>query len=123
MCDKKIYQRFKKIYNYILKNKNPYTFKTKLGDRDVEMCLMANGDLILNYSDFDGKCLFLLRINKKGKVSIMCSRIDELAIFSAIYEIECLIYNQSKNNSNFLERMLSYNIPNSHVDYLGLYWS
>lgn len=110
MCSKKTYKRFKKIYDYI-KNHDDYTtnfslFKTKLGSRYVGSIMDAEHNIIFIYKDYDESNLFKLSINKNGKIIVMYTKIDNPAIFAAIYEIECIINNKNKQHTDsILEKL------------------
>jgi len=109
MCKPKTYKRFSKIYEYIDKNSKhgDMVFNTKLGPRLVTSGKWPNKTIDLAYLDCDSTVLFDLLIYPSGKIEINQSKIDKVAIFSAIYEIECIIHNkkQSKDNSKVLERL------------------
>ena len=133
MFKSKIYKRFEKIYKYFYDNNEiTHTFHTKLGDRKIACIKSVQGmiltnsntqeiqyetnrkdDIILIYGDkpeeYPTKTLFMLAVNKKGKITICNSKIDEPAIFSAIYELECLIYKDKKHKKGqLLKELLSY---------------
>jgi len=111
---KSTYNRFNKIFEKILKNypKESFldkdfvarSFNTNLGTRAITMTRIKD-DLFFNYLDFDYSKLFSLKINTKGKITILNSKINQLAIFSAIYEIENILYNEDKEECNFLEKL------------------
>lgn len=115
MCNRKTYKRFLNLSKYHSKYScNHVIYDTKLGKRDV---YISNPDYRTNSIDltyFDGvdsyipnlDILFMLRIEKSGKINIIQSKIDEPAIFSAIYEIECLIHKDKiKKIDNILEKL------------------
>lgn len=123
MCNKKIYKRLKKLHDYITDDKCKYTksfdqvcykyktFKTKLGDRSVIASMIGNSVLI-GYHDYDDSLLFMIACDNRGKLNIIHSKIDEVAIFSAIYELECLIWEyKAKKRGEMLENLLSYYRP------------
>ena len=124
MFRNKIYKRFKKIHDYITDDKCKFTrkfdgvaykyktFKTKLGDRNIISSLMYDDTVLLGYHDYDDSILFLLAVTKNGKIRVVFSTIDDIAIFSAIYELECIIHDYKvKKRDNFLEEMFSYYCP------------
>ena len=115
MCKRKTYERFKKIYDYIQKSGAPvgygssfkYSFKTKLGIRDV-ITFLFDGNIALYYMCKKDSLepLFQLCIYKDGSIQKAQSKIDEPAIFAAIYEIECIINDKKqKERDNLLERL------------------
>lgn len=125
MFKNKIYKRFKKIYDYISDINCEYTiefdgicykyktFKTKMGERDVIVDMVDRDSVCIAYHDFDKSLLFVLLVNKRGRIEILYSRIDEMAIFSAIYELECLIWeHKEEKRGKMLESLLSYYRPN-----------
>lgn len=126
MCKRKNFKRFLKIHEYIksdnyipYKNEPKFSnyyykkFDTKLGQRWIASSygyFKYNNKkfhgIILEYKDNNGECLFLLRIEKSGRIFIMESKIDQPAIFSAIYEIESIINNKKqKYKDNILEKL------------------
>lgn len=119
MFKNKVYNRFKKIYDYLYHfddDTNEYSvakiFKTKLGKREVRMCELHNKTLAFIYLDYDYSCLFALTVNTKGRIKILRSSVDDVAIFSAIYEIECLIHDTKiSNREKVLEKMFLYYAP------------
>lgn len=126
MFENKNYKRFKKIYDYITDEKCYYTkefegnfykyktFHTKLGDRSV-IGHLRDKTIYIAYHDYDNSLLFVLAIERNGEVRIVQNIIDELAIFSAIYELECLIYNdKEEQKGKLLNKLLSYYSPNSY---------
>ena len=123
MCNKKTYKRLKKLYDFITDKQCSYTrafddvvykyktFKTKMGDRNV-IAYMLGKDIAIGYHDYDDSILFMIVCNTKGKITILKSVCDEMAIFSAIYELECLIDKQrEKRRADKLEKLLSYYSP------------
>ena len=141
MFKNKIYKRFEKIYKYFYDNNEiTHTFHTKLGDRNVSCMktiagmILTNGinkevlysthrsdGVILIYNDKSEKnpaeVLFILAVDVNGKITIINSKIDEPAIFSAIYELECIIWDKKqKRKGEMLEKLLLYYQP-----YYG-YW-
>lgn len=131
MFQNKIYKRFKKIHDYITDANCLYTqyfdgkcykykmFPTKMGDRAVISSVINKYTFVLGYHDADNSLLFAIAVDRKGKINIIESKIDELAIFSAIYELECLIYkNKEKKRDEMLERMFKYYQPHNG---LGLF--
>ena len=124
MCNKQIYKRLKKLHDYITDRHCSYTrefdgvaykyktFKTKMGDRNV-IASTLDKDVVIGYHDYDDSILFMIVCNTRGKITILKSCIDEMAIFSAIYELECLIYEEKqKSRSDMLEKLLSHYSPN-----------
>lgn len=122
MCDKKLYERFKKIHDFIKDMPEPKSvFHTDMGDRNIITNKFDN-KIILDYLDYDNSLLFSVLVTIDGKLKILYTKIDQLAIFSAIYELECLIYGyKDKNNEEFLERILSYYNPLEN-SVLGFVW-
>lgn len=132
MCKKETYKRFNKIYEYMKNNGEygiddhiyayAYIFKTKMGDRCVEIIrttkdvdLISKHDFIFLYFDYDDEKLFQLLIKPNGKITVIQKKdnVDEVAIFSAIYELECLIYNKKyQERENILEKLFEYNTLN-----------
>jgi hypothetical protein len=118
MCKKETYKRFKRIHDYIQKNGDICTpsddsaykyvrFNTKLGSRAIISSIMDK-TLYLGYHDFDDSLLFTLSIEKSGRVKVVQSEIDKIAIFSAIYEIECIIHDKkSKKMDDILDKLFS----------------
>lgn len=112
MCSRKTYNRFKKIHDYILKNSQSdigfvgnYEFNTNMGDRIV-YCAIFNNTIALLYLDNDKSELFSLHVKQGEKIWIVNSKIDEPAIFAAIYELECIIDdNKVKYRDSILERL------------------
>ena len=138
MFENKTYKRFKKIYKYFKqKDKMRIPFNTKLGERDVICCeipkdwkvvlpstdndafeikLPKQDYILFNYLDYDSSILFSLLIFKNGQVKIIKHSIDEVAIYSAIYEIECLIYGEKKKcKGETLKKLLSYYDNNTNT--------
>lgn len=133
MFKNKIYKRFERIYKYFHNNNEiTHIFHTKLGDRKVG-CIKTIAGMILKdtntkeieyktdrgdgiliiYSDKleenPASILFILAVDKKGKIAIINSKIDEPAIFSAIYELECLMYKEKQHEKGeVLKKLLSY---------------
>lgn len=127
MCNRKTYKRFLNLSKYHSKYScNHVIYDTKLGKRDV---YISNPDYRTNSIDliyFDGideyipnlDILFMLIIEKSGKINIIQSKIDEPAIFLAIYEIECIINDKKKKNiDSILEKLFEnvdeYNFSNN----------
>lgn len=138
MFENKTYKRFKKIYKYFKqKDKIRIPFNTKLGKREVVCCEIPKGwkinlspmdngafeikslkqdCLLFGYLDYDSSVLFSLLIFKNGQVKIIKQAIDEVAIYSAIYEIECLIYGEKKKcKGETLKKLLSYYDNNTNT--------
>ena len=133
MFENKIYKRFKKIHDYITDSNCSYTkyfdgkcfkykvFPTQLGDRAVISSVINKYTFVLGYHDCDDSLLFAVAVDRKGKVNVIQSRIDELAIFSAIYEIECLIYDKKhEEKGELLNKLLGYYNPMSYGTSLGI---
>lgn len=127
MFKNKVYKRFEKLYNYITDINCSYTrefdgicykykkFNTKLGERAV-ISHKIGEDIVIGYHDEDNSLLFYIGVNKKGKVQIVDTKIDELAIFSAIYELECIIYkHKAKKFGKMLENMFKYYQPHNGI--------
>lgn len=121
MFENKIYKRFKKIHDYITDSNCSYTkyfdgkcfkykrFPTQMGERAVISSVINKYTFVLGYHDADDSLLFAIAVDRKGKVNIIQSKIDELAIFSAIYEIECLIYDKKhEEKGELLNKLLGY---------------
>ena len=130
MCNKKVYNRFLKLSKYHSKNGhiNHIVYDTKLGKRDVYISKPDYKDKSIDVLYYDGASdylpdvpiLFFLNINKSGKIEIKVNRlkIDEPAIFLAIYEIECIINDKKKKNiDSILEKLFEnvdeYNFSNN----------
>lgn len=131
MFENKIYKRFKKIHDYITDSNCSYTkyfdgkcfkykiFPTKMGDRAVISSVINKYTFTLGYHDADNSLLFAVAVDRKGNINIIQSKIDELAIFSAIYELECLIYEyKEEKRGKMLEKLLKYYVPHNG---LGLF--
>lgn len=129
MFENKLYKRFKRLYKFITDNNCLYTkefegicykyktFKTKMGNRSV-IADMLGKSVVLAYHDYDDSMLFCIVCDKNGRITIPKTEIDEVAIFSAIYELECIIWDKKqKRKGEMLEKLLSYYQP-----YYG-YWS
>lgn len=121
MFKNKIYKRFKKIHDYITDSDCLYTqyfdgkcykykvFPTKMGNRAVISSVINKYTFVIGYHDYDNSLLFAVAVDRKGKVNIIQSKIDELAIFSAIYEIECIITDKKhEEKEEMLNRLLKY---------------
>lgn len=132
MFEHRNYKRFKRLYDYITDNKCLYTkefdgifykykkFHTKLGDRCI-IAHLVDKSIYIAYHDYDNSLLFVIAIEKNGKIEILQNVIDEVAIFSAIYEIECLIYEKKeKKRGEMLTKLLSYYPQNMNFG-LGYY--
>ena len=104
MCKVDNYIRFKSIAEKIDRSQ---TFHTELGDRVVECFLSPNKDTVsFIYYDKDSSILFYLSINHEGKITKKFSLIDDSAIFSAVYEVECILYNiQKEHKDGILEKL------------------
>lgn len=138
MCNKKIYKRLKKLHDYITDDKCLYTkefdgiaykyktFGTKLGARNV-IASMIDKSVVIGYHDYDDSLLFYIVCDTRGKITILQSKVDEVGIFSAIYELECLIWeNKKRKRSETLEKLLSYyspNVPSGFCYFPYGYWS
>jgi len=138
MCNKNTYKRLKRLHDYITDKNCSYTrefngmaykyktFKTKMGDRNV-IASMLDKDVVIGYHDYDDSILFMIVCNQKGKITILQSICDEMAIFSAIYELECLIWEEKKKHkTDTLEKLLSYyspNVPSGFCYFPYGYWS
>ncbi len=89
MCNyKETFKRIEKIAK-MLNGKN--IFDTKLGKREVKLSFNRKDkyfDLI--YYDFDGSVLFRI-LFYKDDIKRIESKIDNVSIFNAIYEIECIL--------------------------------
>jgi hypothetical protein len=107
MCN---YYRFKSILDNINISK---VFNTKLGPRNVACYEYGQEkDIQFVYYDYDNTILFILDINKEGNIIKYFSRknIDDIAIFSAVYEIETLLYNEDINKKEDILNLLFDNI-------------
>ena len=104
MCKVDNFIRFKSIANRINRSQ---LFETDLGPRVVECFLSPSKDNVnFIYYDKDNSPLFYLSINNEGKITKKLSLIDDTAIFSAVYEIECILYNiQKEHKDGILESL------------------
>ena len=129
MFRNKKYKRFKKLYDYITDINCKYTiefdgvcykyktFKTKLGDRAI-IADKIGDSIVLAYHDYDNSLLFCIVCDKNGRITIPMTKIDEIAIFSAIYEIESIIWDKKqRKRGEMLESLMSYYRP-----YAGWGW-
>jgi hypothetical protein len=118
MCNKKNYKRFKKILEkHLLRNNNIYP--TALGDRKI--CVFEDygkRNIFLNYIDKDNTPLFTLCVSKKGEIDIVQSRVDDLAIFAAIYELEIMLKINTK--SEILEKIFEITYEYNNFELLSL---
>ena len=102
MIKHKTYNRFDKIYKSI---NNSRVFNTKLGPRCIIMS-KNKYEIFITYNDGDSSELFHIGVKNNGRIKIYASKIDEHAIFSAIYEIECILNNKTnKNRDRILEKL------------------
>ena len=98
MCKVDNFYRFKNLAEKIDRYQ---TFHTELGDRVVE-CFMSPNKNSVNfiYYDKDNSPLFYLTVNEEGRITKKLTLIDDSAIFSAVYEIECILYNIEKEHKD-----------------------
>lgn len=102
MCKRKVYNRFDKIYKNINTSR---VFCTKLGPRCVIMS-KNKYEIFMTYNDYDNSELFHIGVKTNGRIKIYASKIDEHAIFSAIYEIENIMNNKAnKRREDILEKL------------------
>lgn len=129
MFRNKKYKRFKKLYDYLTDINCKYTiefdgvcykyktFKTKLGERAI-IADKIGDSIVLAYHDYDNSLLFCIVCDKNGRITIPMTKIDEIAIFSAIYEIESIIWDKKqRKRGEMLESLMSYYRP-----YAGWGW-
>ena len=104
MCKVDNFIRFKSIADKINRSQ---LFHTELGDRVVECFLSPNKDTVsFIYYDKDSSPLFYLSVSHEGKITKKLSLIDDSAIFSAVYEIECILYDiQKEHKDGILESL------------------
>ena len=129
MCQPKTYKRFLKLYNSI---NSSSVFNTKLGPRCVKVDFIKSSkcfnteftkeQIWVIYYDFDNTELFNICIEKSGRITIINSRIDEHAIFAAIYEIECMVNNKKQKRRDIILEKLFENIDefNFYNEIFGL---
>jgi hypothetical protein len=93
MCKKdKAYKRLKSLAKYC----NSRVFETSLGPRLVSIKNnKIEGKVRITYNDYDGSMLFTLAITRNGDTEKV-SRIDDLAMFAAIMEIEGIVANEAQ---------------------------
>lgn len=106
MCKKETYKRFNKLYE-IHKNYPEFakTYPTKMGDREVVVKKFLDNTIYIIYKDFDGSTLFHIEIYKNGKVHIYKTKVDPIAIYTALYEIETIIYREKEERDLVLEKL------------------
>lgn len=96
--ENKVYKRFKKLHDKITLFK---MFNTKLGKRLVASGMNSESrGIIFIYYNYDNKVLYQLYIDVSGKIEVVSSEIDNLAIFSSIYELETILYNEETQELN-----------------------
>lgn len=101
----KTFNRFKKLLNDGRINSDTgRVFSTNLGDRLVEMSYVFGANtyscvhgISMTYYDKDGSVLFSVEVDKNGLLKVLEAKIDEVAIFSAIYELETIVYQDRRN--------------------------
>ena len=81
-----VYDRLKKLSNQF----NNREFDTNLGKRKIEIDAYK-GVILLTYIDYDNVPLFAIVSSKKEYGILHKEGVDELAIFSALYEIEQIL--------------------------------
>lgn len=96
--ENKIYNRFKKIHDKVTLFR---VFDTKLGKRLVASGInKESNNIVLVYYDYDNTILYQLQIDTSGKIITTSSEIDNLAIFSSIYELETILYKEETAELN-----------------------
>lgn len=98
MCNKETYQQFKKLYEEHAKH-NHFTrkYNTALGEREVVVKKFFNDNTIyVVYKDYDGSTLFHIEVHTNGRVKIYKTKVDAIAIYSAIYEINTILYKEKQ---------------------------
>lgn len=102
MCKKETYKQFNKLYKEHCKYNNfARKYNTALGIREVVVKKFSmDNSIYVIYKDKDGSTLFHIEVFSNGKINIYKTKVDAMAIFSAMYEIQTIIYNENKVDMN-----------------------
>lgn len=94
----KNYKRFMKLLQIIGEER---IFNTKLGKRALSsIIIQQTKEIIIRYYDKDGSILFCLKCDKNGTITEISPRkkIDDMAIYCALYEIETIMNSNINKN-------------------------